>query len=803
LSHRIVVLAFSFYFKQAAPSRAAQVHRKLSSQQYPVQTFFVPLPELDLFEKTFESINAGKANPPIISLISFAISTTGTVIWYDHWEDGYEYDVTKPIGSTTQVWGDGDSSNGCHPNVSSCTDSNDRLVAGDSVVIQNTVEIGSNSNPIRDPNQVFFDGADRIQSSFPIAVTRAAYPESPGSLMAGGVEVLDTSMWGKSFKAPVGENTKFLTDGFQYSALYVMAGENDSKVYIRGSSSPITLDMGESLHVLVNQGDTVTSDKDVQVDFLTGDRSSTYELRWYSLRATEDWSDKYLSPVGDSTGETKLVIYNPNDFAINVKITVNNGDSTERISGGEHIVSDFIRTGSAALLEETSGNNFIVLSVTDTINSGVLFDWGFPVVAVRDLTPQVLIGLGFGCTNNECLKESYNKRNTRSVIWVTPVEDADFYVDYQNDGNVDDIYEVDYLDSKVIHDLADKDMSGAVIYATKRDSGPTGTQVNFAAAWGQDPDRSGNSDESALDLGTQVVPFTGFQASKIVSLVDDNDNDGQIGPGDKIRYTIIASNVGQQDIPTGGVTIQDTLDPDVSYVADSMRYEVPGTGESAPISGSSFRLAGDGLPSHFPFLKRGGTHEISFEVIINDADSILLDKDTIYNEGTVTFGVANVPFRLEFRLFEALIDIEKTFYMGHGTESQCSESKLWTGAVDGDVTFCFKVTNIGRACLDSVEVNDPELGFVSASIGALAPGETKTIIMKSSMKGEKMSAAEVTGFPVYPGTQLRMPGTSLVKAEDNAGVEFAVAAEEEAVPAPEEEVLLLAAQEEEAEYLCL
>jgi uncharacterized repeat protein (TIGR01451 family) len=787
LAHRIFVLAClfivaccTFYFKQDEPNRDAQVHRKLKSQQYPVQTFFVPLPEVTLFEETFENIHRN-ANPPIISMISFSISTTDTVIWYDHWEDGYEEDVTNPTSSTTQVWGDGDSSNGCHPNVSSCTDSNDRFVAGDSVVIQNAVQIGSNDNPTRDRNEVFFDGADRIQSSFPIAVTRAAYPESPGSLMAGGVEVLDTSLWGKGFKAPVGETTDFETNGFEYSAFYVMAGEDDTKVYIKGSSTPTTLDMGESIHMLVNQGDIVTSDKDVQVDFLTGDRSSTYELRWYSLRATEDWSDKYLSPVGDSRGETKLVMYNPNTFAINVKITVNNGDKTEEISGGGHLVSDFIRTGSAALLEETDGNNFIVLSVTDTVGSGVLFDWGFPVVAVRDLTPQVLIGLGFGCTDNKCLKERYNKKKTRSVVWVTPVEDADIYVDYDNDGVVDKSYKVNYLDSRVIHDSADKDMSGAVIFATRRDSGPTGPQVNFAAAWGQDPSRSGNSDESGLDLGTLVVPFTAFQAStsKNVELVDDNDNDGEISPGDKIRYTIVVSNVGQQDIPKGGVTIKDTLDSDVSYVPNSITYEVPETGDSTVIKGSSFPLAGDGLASRFPFLKRGGTAEISYEVTINGAESI--SKDTLINEGTVTFGSEEVPvaFRTALRLAPApassdtSITIEKTVYAGHGSESKGNGSKVLTGAMDDEVTFSFKVTNTGSTNLDSVEVKDPKLNFVT-SVGALAPGETKTATLKSSIKGEQMSMAEATGIPVYPGTQNRLPGTSTVRAEDDAGIEITV-----------------------------
>jgi hypothetical protein len=308
------------------------------------------------------------------------------------------------------VWGDGVASNGCHPNVDSCTDSNDKFAAGDSVVIQNIVQIGTNNNPVRDPTEVFFDGADRIQSSFPIAVTRAAYPESPGSLMAGGVEVLDTSLWGKSFKAPVGGDTAFETDGFQYSALYVMAGMDDTKVYIKGSSSPTTLAMGESIHVLVNQGDTVTSDKDVQVDFLTGDQSSTYELRWYSLRSTEDWSDKYLSPVGDSVGETKLVVYNPHEYAIDVKITVNDDDSTTNVSGGGHFVSEFIKTGSAALIEETNGNNFIVLSVTDTVGSGVLYDWGL-------LFTGTLQFVGLGCTQN--VQERCKKREG---IWVTPLK---------------------------------------------------------------------------------------------------------------------------------------------------------------------------------------------------------------------------------------------------------------------------------------------------------------------------------------------------------------------------------------------
>jgi hypothetical protein len=99
--------------------------------------------------------------------------------------------------------------------------------------------------------------------------------------------------------------------------------------------------------------------------------------------------------------------------------------------------------------------------------------------SVGSITLQVLIGLGLGCTNNESLKERYNDKETRSVVWVSPVEDADLYVDYENDGIVDDTYRENYLDSHVIHDLTDKDMSGAFIFATRKDSGPTSTQVSL------------------------------------------------------------------------------------------------------------------------------------------------------------------------------------------------------------------------------------------------------------------------------------------------------------------------------------
>ncbi len=55
-----------------------------------MQTFFVPMPEEATFKYSFYQINYYRARPPIESLVSVAISTDKTVVWWDHMEDGYD-----------------------------------------------------------------------------------------------------------------------------------------------------------------------------------------------------------------------------------------------------------------------------------------------------------------------------------------------------------------------------------------------------------------------------------------------------------------------------------------------------------------------------------------------------------------------------------------------------------------------------------------------------------------------------------------------------------------------------------------
>jgi hypothetical protein len=544
----------------AAMQRQAQA--VISSMvQKPMQTFFVPLPEESAYHQMFFLINR-IARDPIISFVTISVSTDNTVIWYDHWEDGYEDDVTKPTSHQTEIWGDGDASNGCSPTITSCTDKNDKLNAGDVIIMQSTVTLPRNPSEWTD---IQYDGGDMVKASFPIAITRGAYPSNPGSLMAGGVEVLDTDNWGTEFIAPVGEDIGHNLEAFEYTAMFVMAS-NDGTALTLPNGDEYFLNKGVGMSIRVNQGDKLKSSKPVQVHLITGDINSAYELRWFSLISRDKWSNDYMSPTGDTFGKSKVVLYNPTSKRFRVRMNwVNANQKIQNawldVQPGRHRLSRIVPTGSGARFASENGEPFFALSFTDTerqsgrgnqfqgqhVTQGDWYDWGFSLVPTNMLTPQVLVGWGYACTNNNCPK---NQR-ARSVVWLAPIDTADIYIDYQNIGKDYDVRRnIKQYQGLKITDSKDNDMSGAVIFATKPGSGPDGEPIDIAVSWGQDASISRPRQDISMDLGTVVLPFSGI---RVVKLADKTE----MNPDDTIRYTIRVINVGQTDVPPGDYNIVD------------------------------------------------------------------------------------------------------------------------------------------------------------------------------------------------------------------------------------------------------
>jgi hypothetical protein len=85
------------------------------------------------------------------------------------------------------------------------------------------------------------------------------------------------------------------------------------------------------------------------------------------------------------------------------------------VAAKQSIWSNLIPDGSGCSITNTNrygAQIFLPISVTDTEQysgytnkyntGGQYFDWGYPVMAREHLTSQVLIGWGWGCTNNNC-----------------------------------------------------------------------------------------------------------------------------------------------------------------------------------------------------------------------------------------------------------------------------------------------------------------------------------------------------------------------------------------------------------------
>jgi hypothetical protein len=222
------------------------------------------------------------------------------------------------------------------------------------------------------------------------------------------MEVLDTSFWGKEFIAPVGNNTPKVS--FSFSAFLVMAKDANTTVEFKGTGGKTLethiLNEGQSRLFPTRINQQLSTSNPVQVCMITGDIDSLYESRWYSLLDLNQWSTQYVTPTGETFGRTKLLLYNPNTVSIKVNMETRNRVTGARISQSltvtarNYLLSPYVTDGTGALVSSTS--RFLPLSITDAertsadnvTTDGQMYDWGFPVQPVADLTSQVLIAWG-------------------------------------------------------------------------------------------------------------------------------------------------------------------------------------------------------------------------------------------------------------------------------------------------------------------------------------------------------------------------------------------------------------------------
>ncbi|HRL78145.1 MAG TPA: hypothetical protein PK440_18510, partial [Candidatus Accumulibacter phosphatis] len=703
----------------------------------PVQLFYVPFPEDQLLQGLLTLSGSSSPTNPMQTYISIAASANQTIIYYDQWENGYDLDIANPTDlyslanlGGTQIWGDGNIANGAAPGVT--TNAGDVINAGTVLVLNNPVQTGTLQSVID------FDGRDKIAATNTVALTHVGWATGSNTLLAGAVEVFDTNSWGTNYRVPVGQNISDTVDYqmFEYTGLYIMAGEKGATVQIDKDANGIfetTVNLTEGQPYFVNGGvnvgASITSDKPIQVDFLTGDNGDFYESRDSALLPTNLWSSSYYTPASTAIANTGTTVwlYNPSASAITVKYerrTGTNGDTITTtditVPGGpaggyqKQIIPDgygahFYTTGSAPKFYA-----FSTTDSTDSTHSGTpdsdadytgnsAWDWGFTLIPENSLTPQVLVGLGIGRdpTSGVSLNQNGNP------IWVTPIggpggnSSIPIYVDFDanpatgslsdpNGNKYDLLLNLRQLDQARIYDTTDRNQTGALVYTLT-------PGVKLAAAWGQDP-TTASAAAPGLDVGTGLVPLPLFSAGKNGTLSIDNDGNGVVSAGDQLLYTISINNTSRAPVPN--MLLKDELPVDTTYVANSTFFKnaagvvtaIPddGTGTAFPLDGIGRIL--DGVNP----LPVGGTYQVTFKVTIDDFSDLTPGTTQIINTGTASAVGVTIPIKSTTPLIS--VTIEKQVSATPLVESSWIDADNPAGlviAAGSNVSFRVVVKNSG------------------------------------------------------------------------------------------------------------
>ncbi|MEO1258229.1 MAG: DNRLRE domain-containing protein [Bacteroidota bacterium] len=600
-------LAFGAYgvtVSDANSCTQADFYTVLQAVSSAYEYYYIPIPETNIRSsfKGFTDYVGYSISNDMRTIISLVNTEDGNLIYYDHWEDGYEADILNPTQPTTQVWGDNDSSNGSPPGLGS-----DNLQDGDVIGIDNTVPLP------RNPSQIYYDGRDKIASAHQLALSRAAWAPNPGPVLSGAVDIMDINAFERDYEIPIGEDISS-NQMFEYTSLLVMAQEDNTIVWIDvdgNGSTDITqwLDEGETYQMDggVQSGGKVTSSKPVQAHLITGDFGGLYENRWFTLIPTEKWDNSYFAPVGTtiSSDPADVFIYNPNNHSISVNYHTKSGSGSFTVGSKDVYRYRMPMHSGAHFYTNSESHEFYAISTIDSDASDHdAHDWGYNLLPESYLTISASIGWGPG---------NSDLSGNGSPAWVIASQPTRLYVDYDGDpttgtqtdpaGNrYDAHYDLTAYESKRIFDNNDNDQTGMFLYTMD------GTLIS--AAWGQDPETA-DPGNPYLDFGTTVPPIRKIEGYKEYEHTVDVNGDGLVDPGDEITFYLNLVNSGNS--PVLGVTVFDPLPPEVTYIPNTTYFN----NSLVPDDNAGTAFPVDGIGYYISQIPINSTYVISFRTTVN------------------------------------------------------------------------------------------------------------------------------------------------------------------------------------------
>lgn len=515
------------------------------------QVYYMPFPEnTTQLGKALKSAADANGNSyhtaNARNVTSISVTYPGTVLIYDHWEDGYESNILFPAQSTTQIWGDGDLTNGVAPGYPY-----DLIPAGAYIELDNTFAWNRTSST------VVYDGKDKIWTSSVVSITKVSGDGSASvfGLQSTKTNVPDASKTGQTFVLPFGEDVN-VTNVFRYTGVFVHAIEDGTQVTLNYNpanpaatvTSPVlnegqvwfydgtagTPGVASNVNNAndIKKGAVITSDKPVGVNMVFGGIDA-FGTRNIPVYPAEFYGSAYMSPVYSTNTANPVYGYfvNPNAGTITINWTRSAGSPTSgsfTIPGNYGLATFNMNVASGTRFESDGGEPYTAVTIVDdpatssTGTGGSTYDWAFPMIALHRLTNFGTLGWAPGNSNGSTT-ENYQP------IWVTPIEDARVYVKYDGDITTGDpakqitdegsaqsayydvYYDLTALQAQLIYG-PNGDNSGIAVFTNDVDPN------KLAIAWGERPFDGTPTGTPALDVGYVVEPKC---LQKMILAVDD------------------------------------------------------------------------------------------------------------------------------------------------------------------------------------------------------------------------------------------------------------------------------------------
>jgi len=582
----IVLFACSNYSHAAAPAGYSE--------------YYIPGPE-DTMYSVLDSLDQGAGGlRNMHAVISVTAYTDSTTVYYDNWEDGYDFDPANPLtADDTFTMNQGqylifDSANMVLPRSGNPGTPPSTTCTYTATLSGTVVRTGTSTT--------CYDGRDRIYvAGGVVTVTRVSWIEGTTiGMQSVAWEIYPVKPQLTTYVVPFGEATAF---AFARVNTLIQATQNNTTLTIdlNGDGTPDTVDQnGDGLCngsdsttiTLAYAGDTfllndttacysvgtlptgivIQGDNTLQVKYITGNTSTfTYVTRGLSAFPRGYWTKDYYAPLDQPVNPTSsgtndytdYFLFNPWSSAITINweslsssgsfsIPANSTVSFRSTVGNVPIGSGLYFRGS---------DTFWGVGLNDVTQG--YHEWGYSLLPSTMLYTEHYLGWAPGSIPVDPTGNP-GTQHYDGVFLTTAQDNTRVFVDFDNDGMADLIdadlngspespfLTLNRLQNQYIYNPNTGDLSGAHFWAT----GP------FSIAYGEKSSVASQT-APALDVGYVAIPGSDFVS---LVLTVDKSVSPQVVPTASGSVATFTIKINSQKYTVDGVNATDYLPPNWQYL---------------------------------------------------------------------------------------------------------------------------------------------------------------------------------------------------------------------------------------------